>query len=397
MEEKIYLDVSHTCQTRSHTGIQRVTRCLAKEVEEGAWGMPVAMDIQTREFRLLRPHEKTNLHWSDHHRPGDRGGKAPAWTRVKSSLGLMREKQLPVPSGFFCPEVFNPKRVAAHRRVFPRWSCPKVALFHDAIALKLPHLSPPSAVARFPSYMQELLDFDGVATNSEASREELIGYWQWLGVGQMPDVRVLPFGFDHIGKLEGASRVHPSPIPTILSVGTIEGRKNHLALLEAADFLWESGEKFHLHLIGAWNHETGGPAMHFLRRLQKSGRMVEWAGAGTDQELAKAYRDCLFTVYPSVLEGFGMPVAESLRWGKPCVCSGRGALGELAQGGGCIGLETVSAKDLAQAMRTLLHDPARTTYLAREAADRRWPTWKEFVRGLAGWMGELRHKRYSVA
>jgi glycosyltransferase involved in cell wall biosynthesis len=91
------------------------------------------------------------------------------------------------------------------------------------------------------------------------------------------------------------------------------------------------------------------------------------------------------------MEGFGLPVIESLAHGKPCICSGGGALGESAQGGGCIGLETMDAPSLAAAMTRLLHAPQEIAALGTQARARRFKTWDEYANELGAWIAALRN------
>ena len=84
------------------------------------------------------------------------------------------------------PEIFSPAVAASLPSLLNITQGPRVALFHDAIALKFPELSPVKTVARFPNYLRELLMFDGVAANSEDSRQSLVDYWSWGGVGPPP-------------------------------------------------------------------------------------------------------------------------------------------------------------------------------------------------------------------
>jgi glycosyltransferase involved in cell wall biosynthesis len=108
-----------------------------------------------------------------------------------------------------------------------------------------------------------------------------------------------------------------------------------------------------------------------------------------DEALEGAYRECAFTVYPSLAEGFGLPVAESLSRGRPCICSARGALGEIARGGGCLALEGVGAADISSAMDSLLGSPAELAALAKAARGRRFPSWADYGVRLAAWMATL--------
>jgi glycosyltransferase involved in cell wall biosynthesis len=262
-----------------------------------------------------------------------------------------------------------------------------VAVFHDAIALQFPEVTPRSTVARFPSYLRQLLAFDGIAANSAASRDSLLGYWSWLGVAKTPPVVVIPLGLD---PAPPALAAPAAAVPTILSVGSIEGRKNHVALLDACEILWARGLEFRLKLVGLANAETGAAALRRIRDLQSGGRPVVYKGPLGDDALEAAYAGCAFTVYPSLAEGFGLPVAESLARGKPCVCSAKGALGEMARGGGCFALASLGAADIASAMGRLIESPADLSTLAAAARGRRFPSWSDYAKQLTGWMATLR-------
>jgi glycosyltransferase involved in cell wall biosynthesis len=172
-------------------------------------------------------------------------------------------------------------------------------------------------------------------------------------------------------------------------VGTIEGRKNHAALLAACETLWQAGGKFELQLIGLARPDTAGSALGEIHRLQNSGRPLRYDGAVSDEALAVAYANCTFTVYPSLAEGFGLPVMESLARGRPCVCSAHGALGELARGGGCAALASVDAASLAAAIGRLLANPAKLASLSAAARARIFPTWREYRAELFEWIRQL--------
>jgi glycosyltransferase involved in cell wall biosynthesis len=285
------------------------------------------------------------------------------------------------------PEIFSPAVASALPALFASSAGPRVAVFHDAIALQFPEFAPRSTAARFPGYMRDLLGFDGVAAVSEASRDSLLGYWGWLGVSRMPAVAAIPLGLDPAppGRETGA----PGGTPTVLCVGSIEGRKNHIALLEACETLWARGIRFQLRLVGLANAETGGPALERLARLQAAGRPVRYDGPLDDEGLEAAYRECAFTVYPSFAEGFGLPVAESLARGKPCICRWAGALGEIALGGGCMSLGAAEPAEIAAAVGQLIQFPPVLASLEARARERRFKSWAEYTTELLGWMRSI--------
>lgn len=179
----------------------------------------------------------------------------------------------------------------------------------------------------------------------------------------------------------------------MLCVGSIEGRKNHLALLDAAESLWARGLRFELRLIGLAQPATGAAALARLAELRSAGRPVIHDGPADDATVAASYATCAFTVYPSIAEGFGLPVLESVAHGKPCVCSGRGALGEAAAGGGCLDLSTVTTTELAGAIGRLLAEPAALAELSAQACRRPIRTWRHHAAELTAWIAELHAAR----
>ncbi|MEY3774835.1 MAG: hypothetical protein RLZZ129_1615, partial [Verrucomicrobiota bacterium] len=136
--------------------------------------------------------------------------------------------------------------------------------------------------------------------------------------------------------------------------------------------------------------ETGRAALKRIRTLQAGGHPLRYDGPVDQTALEAAYRRCSFTVYPSLMEGFGLPVLESLARGRPCICSGRGALGETTRNGGCLALDNVDAAALTAALRRLLTTPAETAQLAAAARARRFRTWTDYAADLTGWLQTLR-------
>lgn len=384
----LLLDATHTSHTRAQTGIQRVCRSLHAALAAqqpvgaichdpylGAW-----RPLNGRESRCLQPGQAAT---------GSRGAKWPWHQKIAGHARRLLGSAPTRPAGtaLVCPELFSPAVGARLPELLAAVSGPRVAVFHDAIGLKLPEFTPPGTVRRLPAYLRELLLFDGIAANSEDSAASLRDYWAWLGVTDTPVVQALPLGLDPVPP--DARPSTPNPLPRILCVGTIEGRKNHLALLTACESLWAEGLAFELQLLGLPRTDTAGPALARIAALKSAGRPLIFDGPADDARLHAAYRDCVFTVYPSLIEGFGLPVLESLQHGKPCICSGAGALGESARGGGCLTLPAVDAASLTGAIRRLLQDPAGLAALAAQAGARTFKLWPDYARELTAWMAAL--------
>jgi len=386
----LLFDATHTSHTSAQTGIQRVCRTFFGELAAVEPVTPICYDPHLIGWRPLRTDETAVLRDQTGGAGKSRGAK---WTLRQKLAGagarwLGRRPPLPAASGLICPELFSAKVGSRLPELLATIGGPRVAIFYDAIPLKYPELTPAGTVARFPAYMRELLVFDGVAAISEDSAAALRDFWNWLGIANPPPVHAIPLAIDH-AHTDREATTPAAGLPRLLCVCTIEGRKNHLSLLEACETLWREGRRFELQLVGMPRPDTAAAALARISSLQQAGRPLLFKGSVPENELHDAYRRCAFTVYPSIIEGFGMPVLESLQHGKPCLCSGRGALGESAHGGGCVPMDTVDAGTLATAIRRLLENPAELSALAGAARARRLKTWPDYTAEFTRWMRTL--------
>ena len=393
------IDLTHTSHCPGHTGIQRVCRSLYRELGNRDSFAAVCFDPYENAWRGLRAGERRNLLPPSNVK--DVGGRRGAkWTIRERMRGRLR-RFLPFPGGqrigggeklegILVPEIFGHRFPRALRRLERSLEGPKAALFYDAVVLRLPEHSPARTVRRFPAYLGALRAFDGIAAISESSRDDLLASWREAGFRSNPPVDVISLAVDEVSRIE-AVRPNGEPLeqPVVLTVATIEGRKNHLALLEGAEILWREGCEFHLRLVGALEEETGERALREIREAESRGRPVIWLGPIGEEELAMEYRRCAFTIYPSLFEGFGLPVLESLRYGKPSICCRRGALPEAARDGGCLVLDKTDAQCIADGIRRLLFDVETRARLAREARGRSFKNWTDYAEELVAWMTGL--------
>lgn len=384
----LLLDLSHTSHTRARTGIQRVCRALAAELAAHEQMLPLCFDPHQHGWRALNSAERATL--------ADAGGASTSrraqWTLAQKVFGRVKRlagRRLAAPTGsaLICPELFSAKVGQHLPELFAAVRGPRVALFHDAIGLKFPEFTPPATVARLPVYLRELARFDGVAAVSEDSATTLRQFWQWAGLASPPPVRAIPLGLD---PLPVAAPAPPADVrPRVLCVSTLEARKNHLALLAAAEALWRDGIDFELELIGLPRADTGTAALEKIRQLREAGHPLVYHGAVSEEHLHAAYARATFTIYPSHYEGFGLPVLESLQHGRPCVSSPRGALAEIAPGGGVELLAGLDAASLAASLRDLLVHPGKIDALATAARSRKFRSWSDYVHDLRTWMRTL--------
>ena len=165
----------------------------------------------------------------------------------------------------------------------------------------------------------------------------------------------------------------------VFVVGSHEPRKTHLTVLHAAELLWREGHKFSLTFMGgnSWNSQTFQAT---LSALPGAGRPVESISAASDDLLWGGYRVARFTVFPSLNEGFGLPLAESLACGTPAVTSDYGSMREIVElGGGALLVDPRDDHSVADGMRALLTDDTLLEMLRDQALSRPRRTWDMYA------------------
>jgi glycosyltransferase involved in cell wall biosynthesis len=165
----------------------------------------------------------------------------------------------------------------------------------------------------------------------------------------VPEAAALPESDVDVG--EALSRLKLMP-PYVLFVGTIEPRKNLVRLVRAYRRVAATGVPHGLVLAGplGWHHES------LMRELALEGPgEIVMTGALAPDELDAVYRAADAFVYPSVYEGFGLPVLEAMTRGVPVVASNMSSLPEVT-GDAAIGVNPRSVRELAAAIESLCTD-----------------------------------------
>jgi glycosyltransferase involved in cell wall biosynthesis len=227
---------------------------------------------------------------------------------------------------------------------------------------------------------------DRVATVSASSGVEYEG-WKAMRSAPppaRPDVAAIPLGTQPAEPserdLDAARQLFATDdVPVVLAVGSHEPRKNHLALLNAAELVWREGVAFALVFIGgnSWNSQDFERA---VTRARTEGRLVHLVHRIEDGLLWAAYRLAYCTVFPSLQEGFGLPVAESLACGTPVITADYGSMREQSAGGGVLLANPRDDRELAAALRRILLDKDLRDKMAVEAAAAPRRSWDDYAR-----------------
>ena len=372
----IYYWVNQTCSYPDNNDAQRVVRGLACALLElGLNLIPAKWDENNRQFYPPTPEDLQNLSkWN--------GPPPSRWSHWVDPAQALASDWILIPEVTTYLAKTNHadiKSYAVANKLRCAW------IFHDAIPLKMRGFYPVHDTLAHQSYMNGLNVAERVFAISEQSRVDLRNF---LAASAMPtpilDERILacalPGEFPEIARVTEIKR-KTTGITKILCVCPIEPSKNHLGLLEAyARLMGQIRKPLELWLVGG----SAFPGLtkqinHYINTIPG----IHWEQSADDARLRELYAECDFTVYPSLEEGSGWRILESLWHARPCICRNSGAMAEVAEGGGCLVMETADATELTKAMLRLIDDDELRQQLAREAANRYFKSWREYAREVA--------------
>lgn len=210
----------------------------------------------------------------------------------------------------------------------------KVLLFcYDIIPIRLPHLCIAEVAAKFPQYFADAAwCADEILCISDWSRRDLRQFLETVGA-PVPTLGVVHLGCD----ITTVSEAPPSDDVAevmeqrfIMFVSTIERRKNHETLYRAYTRLVDAGHADLPLLVFVGMPGWGvGDIMSDLKLDPRIVPYLRILNHVSDNDLARLYHSVYFTVYPSLYEGWGLPVAESLAYGRFCLASKAASIPEV--------------------------------------------------------------------
>jgi glycosyltransferase involved in cell wall biosynthesis len=256
-------------------------------------------------------------------------------------------------------------------------------LIHDIISIVAPEYFEAGDTRKFIKGVGEALTFaDFILTTSEYNKKSMIEHMAAGKSAPLP-VHLVPLGYElpHAAPREPKmSSIVAGIIDAdyVLCVGTLEARKNPTYLFNVWKMMVRSGRQNIPYLV--FVGRKGWLVQDFMDQLAAcnhlGGRIIVVHNA-TDVELDWLYRKCMLTIFPSFVEGWGLPVGESLAHGKICLCSAMGGIPEVGRGladyidpyNACSGLEQLSR---------YLDDPGLRRNREREITDHFEPrSWQE--------------------
>lgn len=261
--------------------------------------------------------------------------------------------------------------------------CPCVVTIHDILFESCPQYF--SFAFRLRSRLLVRLSARKAAhifTISDYSRDDIIKRYNVSGA----KTTTVYLGYDEDRFLPGA---YCSEVITkrgltsgnyILSVGRLEPRKNHVSILRA----YAASDIKNIPLVIVGQQDFGyDEIFKTVNQLGIGSRVLFLQDVG-DADIPAFYRHAMMFVYPSLAEGFGLPVLEAMASGIPVITSNTTSIPEVA-GDACILFDPLDADGMARTMGTLAQDERLRLELSKKGIERAAQfTWEKTAKNVRG-------------
>lgn len=372
MSKSIYIDVTELCSSGINTGIQRVERNIVNSVSviENEYDVLTSPVVYLGKILGLRLLQKDSVNKAFKYRLGyfeniclcllsiNRLKKITKaifpfinnlidknWDKYRYLLLPFLILIIPIISGLSLLFVLTKKRVLFEKEDIyfipgSSWvaydledsvhkakmgGAKIVLLLHDLIVFGYPEFFEQKEVININSKIRSIItDTDLIVCVSDYTKKMLCFYLKQSGYNNIPKIDINYSGFK-LDLIEWNSLIRDNLIRDIaddsyIVIGTIEPRKNYGYLINAFELVWDSGIDTKLLIIGKY----GWKSKDMVRRITQHHlykKKLFWFDDLNDNELLYAYQHAKACVYPSVVEGFGLPLIEALSLRCPVLAS----------------------------------------------------------------------------
>jgi len=239
-----------------------------------------------------------------------------------------------------------------------RFDGPIVITVHDLSHVRYPETHPAIRVKAMNKFLPQAMETaSNIIVDSGFVKDEVVNHFGvdphkvhviYLGVGE----NYAPRSAEELGSV--LARFDLGAKSYIFAVGTLEPRKNLIQVIDAYVGLPEAIRKSTPLVIAGMKGWLSGQIEARIRKHEERGE-VRWLGYVPAETLPLLYSGASMLVYPSLYEGFGLPVLEAMASGIPVITSNRASLPEVA---GDVGLavEPADVEGLRAYMRSLIED-----------------------------------------
>jgi glycosyltransferase involved in cell wall biosynthesis len=269
-----------------------------------------------------------------------------------------------------------------------------VQVLHDMSPIVVPQYSNSgNATETFPIYCRRILPItDLVLSVSNNSKQDAV---KWLTENELkvPPIKVIRLGEDI--KIARPRKPGDEPFTKniltnnfILFVGTIELKKNHMLMYYVYKLALAQGINLPTLVLAGRRGWMSEATFELMTKDPEVSDKFVFLLDRDDEELSWLYDHAMFTVLPSFYEGWGMPIAESVARGVPCLCSNTSSMTEIAEGY-VEHFTPYSSSDCLTGMRRWLGKPATLEAARQRASQYKQYTWDQSFEQVRDYMEEV--------
>jgi glycosyltransferase involved in cell wall biosynthesis len=246
-------------------------------------------------------------------------------------------------------------------------------LVYDLLPISNPEYFPQASIQGFPIYLKLLSFAKKIITISEFTKQQVSKYCE-LNQNVFLKSQLLPgqeISFENIHAQEMANKL-------VLSIGSIEPRKNQLSLLHASELLWSKGMDFKLVVVGGqgWKNRE---VLNLKNVLQLRGRDLEFKNDLSDEKLSGLFETCNLVVTIPWIEGFGLPLAEAMSYKKQVVASDISSHREISHDSNIFWVDPGNIYEIANAIESALLQNPHLNHTYRTNLPESWQEYSEYV------------------
>jgi glycosyltransferase involved in cell wall biosynthesis len=244
-------------------------------------------------------------------------------------------------------------------------SCPYVTAIHDVVWRAMPETFPRLHRAIMNAQMPRTARRAArVICGTQSAAQDIAKYLPVRG----ENICLTPYSIDPryyvpvtTAQIEQVRRKYElGDAPYVLSVGVLQPRKNLQRLIEAFEQCSKAHPEwpYQLVIVGkkGWGEEQTA--------LSNQKSKITTTGYVDDEDLPALYAGAACFAYPSLYEGFGLPIIEAMACGSPVLTSYNGAMSEVA-GGAAQLVDPLSVESIAEGLEAVLASPERTSQLQK--------------------------------
>ncbi len=260
-----------------------------------------------------------------------------------------------------------------------------VTAVYDIVPLLHPAVTTVSLPRTFgPWFHQAVAQSDGLVCISRAVAGEVAAYIVEHDLAHRDGLRI---GWWHLGSdfpndaasdipvTDAVAQFLTGDVPTFLMVGTVEPRKRHEVALVAMEALWARGRDARLLILGREGWNVSDLAQRLRSHPETGGRLL-WLAAASDVDIAHAYGRATALLFPSLTEGYGLPISEAALAGLGTIASDIPVLREVG-GDGAVYVPVDDAQALGDAMEAAIDGLAKP-----DSSTARILSWTQSAAGL---------------